>query len=210
MGVIASRLPEDIEKGAEGGLGWQNTIVGHQGGFETPTLDWLDARGEWSISRALERTGRHEEARRHLYKCRTSFHYFRFKDWMDFGCTRTGVDRGRLTGGTTAWQVNKVYGTDEPAFEYVRPAKRLVAGTLKVWRNTTLQVLTTDYTVNMDTGVITSVVSWAGSTLEVACEFDVLCRYDTQRLNARLVHRRPDGQQLIKWDDIRIVEVRES
>lgn len=210
MGTLASRLPVDIERGAEGGLGWKTSIVSHQSGHETATLEWEDHRGEWNIARAIERTGKHEDARRHLYKCRGAFHDFRFKDWMDFGCTRTGTDRGRLTGTTTTWQINKAYGTDEATFEYVRPLYRIVAGTLQVWRNAALQTVTTHYTVNMDTGVITSLASWAGDTLEVACEFDVLCRYDTQRLNARLVHRRGDGVQLIKWDDIAIVEKRES
>lgn len=210
MGILATRLPVDIERGAVGGLGWKSTIIGHQGGFETPNLEWVDARGEWNISRAIERTGKHEAARRHLYKARGAYHYFPFKDWTDYECARTGIDKGRLTGSTTSWQINKVYGTDEPSFEYVRPLYRIVAGTLQVWRNAALQTLTTHYTVNMDTGLITSLVSWAGDALEVACEFDVLCRYDTQRLQAQLVHRRGDGERFIKWGDINIVEAREG
>lgn len=211
MGVLAERFPDDIARGAEGGHGiWQNTIVAHQGGYETPNLDWQDARGEWNVARAIEFTGKHELARSHYYKARGTFHYFRFKDWLDFRCARTGDDKGRLTGSTTAWQINKVYGSDEAGFEYVRPLKRIVAGSELVWRNGVLQTRTTHYTIDNDTGIVTSLVSWAGSTLEVSCEFDVLCRYDTPQFAPRLVHRRSDGQMLFEWADIRIVEVREG
>ncbi|MGK2897205.1 MAG: DUF2460 domain-containing protein [Burkholderiaceae bacterium] len=210
MGTLANRLPDDIERGAEGGHGyWKATIVAHEGGYETPNLDWQDARGEWNIGRALELTGKHEIARSHFYKARGMFHHWRFKDWHDFRCARTGADLGRLIGSTTAWQINKVYGADEPTFEYVRPLKRIVSGTEQIWRNNVLQVATTDYTLDIDTGIVTSVSSWAGATLEVACEFDVLCRYDTPRFAPRLEYRYSASKMLFKWDDINIVEVRE-
>lgn len=210
MGIIA-RFPDDIASGADGGHGiWKSTIVSHEGGFETPNLDWQDARGEWNVARAIEFTGKHEAARSHYYKARGMYHWFRFKDWLDFICARTGNDRGRLTGTTTTWQINKVYGADEASFEYVRPLKRIVAASEQIWFNSVLQVRTTNYTINNDTGVVTSGVSWAGGTLEVSCEFDVLCRYDTPQFKPTLVHRRSDSQMLFRWDDIQIVEVREG
>lgn len=210
MGILAERFPDDIARGAEGGHGyWKATIVAHEGGYETPNLDWEDARGEWNVARAIELTGKHEKARSYFYKARAMFNHWRMKDWHDFRCARTGNDLGRLTGATTDWQINKVYGADEPSFEYVRPLKRIVAGTVQVWRNGALQTLTTHYTVDIDTGLITSVASWAGDTLEVACEFDVLCRFDTPRFAPRLAHRRADNTMLFDWSDINIVEVRE-
>lgn len=210
MGILADRYPDDIARGAEGGHGiWQSTIVRHEGGFETPNLDWEDAKGEWNVSRAIALTGKHEIARSHFYKARGTFHYFRFKDHTDFECDRTGDDKGRLTGSTTTWQINKVYGTDESTFEYVRPLKRIVAGTLQIWVDGTLKTIATHYTVDNDTGIVTSLSSWAGSALEVACEFDVLCRYDTPKFSPKVVLKRPNGDLLMDWADINIVEVRE-
>lgn len=210
MGILAERFPDDIARGAEGGHGyWKATIVSHEGGYETPNLDWQDARGEWNVARALELTGKHEKARSYFYKARGMFHHWRFKDWLDFRCARAGNDKGRLTGTTTAWQIAKAYGTDEPSFEYVRPLKRIAAGTVQIWRNGALQTLATHYTVDHDTGIVTSAASWAGDTLEVACEFDVLCRFDTPRFSPRLEHRRADNTMLFRWADINIVEVRE-
>ena len=86
---------------------------------------------------------------------------------------------------------------------------RIVAGSAQIWRNGTLQTITTDYTLDIDTGIVTSVSSWAGATLEVACEFDVLCRFDTPAFKPRLEFRVDDSRMLFKWDDIDIVEVRE-
>lgn len=210
MGILTGWYPDDIARGAVGGHGiWRNTIVGHQGGYETPNLDWQDARGEWNVARAIERYSKHEVARSHYYKARGTYHYFRFKDWLDFACARTGNDKGRLTGSGTAWQINKVYGSDDASFEYVRPLYR-IKDSLQIWRNGSLQTLTTHYTVNMDTGGVTSAASWTGDTLEVACNFGVLCRYDTPQFAPRLVHRKVGGELLLQWADISIVEVREG
>lgn len=211
MGILASRFPDLIARGAEGGHGHfkTNVVVSH-GGQEDRNQEWEDARGRWNVSKAIERTRQHALARSHFYKARGALHDFRFKDWHDFECARTGVDRGRLSeaaGGTL--QVNKVYGTDEPDFEYVRPLYRLVAGTLLIWRNDALQTLGVNYTVNLDTGRVTPSVSWSGDTLEVACQFDVLCHYEADEFVAKLVHRRQDGDMLFLWDRIAIVETRE-
>lgn len=211
MGIVTQRFDQDIEKGAEGGHGHFKTgVVVSDGGFEDRNQEWEDARGKWSVSRALERTGKHEVGRRLFYKCRGRLHDFLFKDWNDFEVDRAGDDRGRLTGSGTAWQINKVYGADEPTFEYVRPLYRIVASTLQVWRNDVLQTLTTHYTLNDSTGVITSTSSWTGDTLEVACEFDVLCHFEFDEFIARLAHRLPDNDRLFKWDRIQIVETREG
>jgi uncharacterized protein (TIGR02217 family) len=205
MGILSARFPDDIARGAEGGHGyWSTTIVDHQGGFETANLDWLQARGQWNVARALELTGKHEIARSHFYKARGAFHHFRFKDWHDFKCARTGIDKGRLTGASTTWQINKVYGTDEPDFEYIRPLFRIVAGTVSVWISGVLQV---GYTVDNDTGIITGAMS---EDAEVSCQFDVLCRYNVQRFAARLDYRLDESRSVIAWPDIDIVEVREE
>jgi uncharacterized protein (TIGR02217 family) len=211
MAVVAQRFDEDIERGAEGGHGHFKTgVVVGDGGFEDRNQEWEDARGKWTVSRALELTGKHGIARRLFYKCRGRLHDFLFKDWHDFIVSRDGDDRGRLTGSGTTWQINKVYGADEPTFEYVRPLYRIRASTLQVWRDGALQTLTTHYTLNASTGVITSTSSWAGSTLEVACEFDVLCHFEFDEFIAKLAHRLPDDDRLWKWERIQIVETREG
>jgi uncharacterized protein (TIGR02217 family) len=211
MGILTTHFPDDIARGAEGGWpGWLVTIVPHAGGVETPTLDDPHPRGRWNVARAVEKLAKHEVARRHFIKARSSYHYFGFRDHSDDTCARTGIDRGRLVGSGTTWQVSKAYGTDEPSFEYVRALGMLMAGTLQVWRDNVLQVAGggSDYTVDLVTGAITSAVSWdSATTLECACRFRVLCRYDIDRLSARVLARSPAGELKLSWPDIDIVQV---
>lgn len=216
MGILTGRFPDDIAIGADGGWpGWIVTIVPHAGGQETPHLDDSQSRGRWNVARVVEEQDAHDIARRFFIRARGSYHHFRFKDWADFECFREGDDRGRLTGSGTAWVINKVYASSDE-FEYLRRLYRIVAGSEQIWRNGTLQVRNTHYTIDNDTGAVTSSTSWTGSLLEVACEFDILCRFDMQQFAARAEFRQPDpdapsGATLhLSWPDIDIVEVREE
>jgi uncharacterized protein (TIGR02217 family) len=216
MGILTGRFPDDIAVGAEGGFpGWFLTIVQHAGGQETPHLDDPESLGRWNVARVVEVQGLHDAARRYFIRARASFHHFRFKDWKDYECARSGDDEGRLVGSGTLWTINKVYAAGD-TFEYVRRLYRIVDGTDQIWRNGSLMVRNTDYTIDEDTGEVISAVEWDGDTLEVACEFDVLCRFDMDRMAARAEFRQPDeeapsGATLhLSWPDIDIVEVREA
>jgi uncharacterized protein (TIGR02217 family) len=151
----------------------------------------------------------HDVARRFFIRARSSYHYFRFKDHADFECSRTGDDRGRLVGSATSWAIHKVYASSDD-FEYLRRLYRIVEGTDRIWRNGVLMVRNTDYVIDEDTGEVVSAVEWDGDLLEVACEFDVLCRFDVDRLSARLEFRQNTGELYLQWPDIDIVEVREA
>jgi uncharacterized protein (TIGR02217 family) len=210
MGILSGRFPDDIAVGAEGGWpGWLVTIVEHAGGQETAHPDDPEHRGRWNVSRVVEEQSLHDVARRFFIRARGSLHHFRFKDHADFECPRTGDDRGRLVGSGTAWQIHKAYASSDD-FEYLRRLYRIVDGTDRIWRNGTLQTRNTDYTIDENTGEVASAVSWTGSVLEVECEFDVLCRFDMERLSARLEFRQADGVLHLQWPDIDIVEVREA
>lgn len=210
---LTKRYPDCIALGAEGGHGyWPVEIVEHVGGQEVPVLLAQDGRGRWNVSRVIEETGQFELARSHFYKARGKYRRFRFKDHHDFSCQRVasednGWEEGRLVGSGTAWQMAKAYGTDEPTFEYVRNLYRIVADSESIWRNGTLQIRNTDYTITNDGGTIVSAGSWTGDTLEMSCEFDCLCRYDTERVNARVLFQRTPGVYAIDWTGIDIVEV---
>lgn len=217
MGFLSTRFPDAIARGASGGHAYfSTTIVEVLSGHEKAISNWSASRGRWNVSQGLKIARadgsvvtdpkRYEAARDFLYMARGRLHRFRFKDWSDYACARSS---GRLVQITsTTFQVAKVYGTD-PSFEYVRSLTRLVASTVTVWVGGVLQSSPANYTVDLDTGVVTFASPPGVATREVACEFDVPCRFDTDRVDARLVHRRGDGTNLIEWSDIDIVEVRE-
>jgi uncharacterized protein (TIGR02217 family) len=223
MGFLATKFPDVIARGATGGHAhFQTEIVELLSGRESATSLWQFSRGRWNVSQGLKAAKpdgtlapsarRHEAARDMLYMARGRRHHFRFKDWADHVCHRANGRLVLISGN--AYRIAKVYGS-EVAHEYVRTLTRPVAGTVQVWIGGVLQVggytvdtSSTDF-VDGTTGVLTF-SSPPGGALEVACEFDVPCRFDVDRVDTTLVHRNGfDGTSFIEWDNIAIVEVRE-
>lgn len=206
--TLATAFPDDIARGAVGGHGHFSTqVVVSHGGHAVTNQNWQDARGEWNVSQGVKLTGQYELARNHFYMARGQARNFLFKDWADYKVARAEGSLVLIT--STTFQISKVYGDDAPN-EYVRPIKRPDTGTVQIWRNSVLQTITTHYTVNVDTGVVTFLSAPGGDTIEVACSFKVLCRYRVDAHKARLMFRRSESQSVLEWDDIDIVEEREA
>lgn len=201
MAELSQRFPDDIARGAKGGPGYSTTVAEAFGGGEDRNMNWPGARHRYDVSHAVKSSDRARICDAHFRKARGRAHSFRFKDWADFELAAAD-SRLVLVSGTT-YQLCKVYGADEPTFEEVREITRIVAGTLVVYSSGTPLTAGVDYTVDVDTGRITT----ASGTLTAACEFDVPCRYDFDEKDATLVHRKADGTVLIEWSGIRIVEV---
>ena len=106
---------------------------------------------------------------------------------------------------TTTFQLAKVYGSDEPTFKEVRNLTRLVAGTLKVFLNGVLKASPADYSVNVDTGVITFTSAPGAATRTASCDFDVPCYFEIDDRRGQLEARR-NGQFFLRWENIRIRE----
>lgn len=200
MGELAQRFPDAIARGATGGPGYSVTVVESIGGGERRNLDREYGRHRYNVSQGIK-TGEDERLiDAHFRKARGRLHTYRFKDWKDYQLA-VGDSRLVLVSGTT-YQLCKVYGADEPDYEEVRRIRRIVEGTLRVYASAVLLTEGVDYTVDVDTGLITT----ASTTLTAACEFDVPCRYDFDQKTAELLHRLSASRLLVKWDDIDIVE----
>jgi len=201
MGFLTERFPDNVARGALGGPGYSTGIATAIGGAESRNINWAEARHKYNVSQGIKTGTDERECDAFFRKARGRAHAFRFKDWADY---RLAVADSRLVliSGTT-YQVSKVYGADEATYEEVRSLTRLVAGTLRVYSAAVLQVEGVGYTVNMDTGRVTTALG----TLTAACEFDVPCRFDFDQKSTSLVYRRGDGTMLVQWDGIDIVEV---
>jgi uncharacterized protein (TIGR02217 family) len=210
---LVERLRDDIAAGLEGGHNYFDvTIVSFPSGNESRNLDTPVAKGRWNAARAIEFHAAHAWARAHFMKARGMFRTWRMKDYFDYEADRVAGDinaLGRLVGSGTIWQMSKVYGVDEPSFEYVRPLHCIVPGTDRIWVSGALQVNGVAYTLDDDTGIVTSASTWNPEQLEMACEFDVPCRYDTRGIEARHIFGDDSARMLIRWENIDIVEVRE-
>lgn len=194
MAFIEQRLPEDVERGAVGGPGFKTTVITLSSGFEKRNIDWERTRGRWDIGYGLTRRSQLEEVINHFYVMNGRANGFRFKDWSDFQIGDTDDDSTRQDIGlgddsTTEFQVYKRYSVGP--FSYDRVINKLVSGSLTVFLDGVEQTVTTDYTVDLNTGIITFTTAPASTggtgsggeeVVSVICEFDVPVRFESDEL----------------------------
>lgn len=194
------RLPPDVERGAQGGPGFKTTVIELANGKEKRNINWSQARARYNVAYGIMRRADYKAVLTFFYARRGKAHSFRFKDWSDFEMPRQNIGTG--TGSEDEYQIFRRYSSGSQ--NYDRIIEKPVAGTVQVWVNNVLLTITTDYTVNLLTGLITFVTPpTSGHAIEVACEFDVPCRFDKDEMETEL-----EWYDAGTIPDINIVEVR--
>ncbi len=205
MSYLSSRFPIYVAPGPMGGPSWSTDIAAVRSGDEQRNENWSRSRHEYEASHGIKTQQHFKVVGGHFRMARGRAHHFRFKDWADFTATRSEGYLLKLT--STTFQTYKAYG-DVEAFKEYRKITRLVAGTLQVWDG---GVIATP-TVNVETGIVTFSAppsgSPSGSVLECAFQFDVPCRYDTDKLQATLVSYTAT-ETLHSWASVPLIEHRE-
>ncbi len=190
------RFPDCVAFGASGGPGFMTDIVVVQGGTEYRNQVRSLELGRWEVSHAARRPAEYKPLQKFFRLAAGRANGFRFKDHLDYRCT-ANVD-GVFTQLTpTTFQMWKRYdlGGSE---NYLRKLQKIVSGTVTVTGGT-------GATVDLQTGIVTVA---SGTPTTFACEFDVPCRFDTDQMVATTVTRASDGELLVTWDSIPLVEIR--
>lgn len=210
MAYLADRFPVNVAPGPIGGPSFSTDIATLIGGDEQRNQNWSESRHSYEASQGIKNDAQFAAIGSHFRMARGRAHHFRFKDWGDFTIAR--ADGILSMVGVNAFQIYKKYGS-VAGFEEFRKITRPVAGSLSVWDAGVLRVIGTHYTLDPETGIVTFVLPPAGSPngslLECAGQFDVPCRYDTDKLQATLVRYSSNGQSLHAWTAVPIVEHRE-
>lgn len=196
------RLPEDVERGANGGPSFKTSVVALATGYEQRNIDFQFARCKYDISYGIQSKDDFSTVLEFFYCRRGMAHSFRFKDWSDFELARQNIGTG--DGADATWQIYKYYS--DSAGNYTRDLTKIVSGSVSVWVNNTLKTIVTHYNVNYDTGVITFTggnIPAVAEAIEVACEFDVPVRFDTDDFGVTL-----ETFQAGAIPNITIIEVR--
>jgi uncharacterized protein (TIGR02217 family) len=122
-----------------------------------------------------------------------SFRGFRVKDLSDFTTNNfkdapTNSDMRCVAlnasgGNATQFQITRWYGDPTDTYCARRYIKKPVSSTVVVSKLTapatyTPLILTTDYTIDYETGIITTVASQPADKIYAGCEFDIPCRFD--------------------------------
>lgn len=184
------KLPEDIERGAVGGPSFLTRVSELESGFEQRNSLWAQPRGSWDISYGLSDAVDIDLVRDFFYARRGRLTGFRFKDWTDFEIgdplnpTVTFQQIAVADGVLTTFNVVKTYTSGTETFS--RRVRKIVFGTETVLVNGSVDVTAV---VDVDNGTVTPTTLPAlNDTIEIACEFDVPVRFnsDTLRILSQL------------------------
>lgn len=127
------------------------------------------------------------------------FNSFRFKDWTDYECALT---EGVATGITsTTFQLGKKYATG--SLEEIRDIQQPIASGFVLKDGGSTLTLTTDYTLDTATGIVTTIATHTAGNLTWSGEFDNAVRFDTDRMATSI-----DAYRVFTWGGIPIKEVR--
>jgi uncharacterized protein (TIGR02217 family) len=220
------RFPEKVAFSFSGGPGWFTSVTQTSGGQEDRNANWEDPLRRYSVEHEFKTQAELDELRNFHYARRGKLIGFRFLDWSDYCTDMTGLisalsgasapaidvlpAAGVLTpmnigtgdAVTTAFQCTKTYTAATAGVDYVRDLKKLVA--LRVFVNAVEQTIVTDYTVNLNTGVITfTLAPGSGLAVTVDALFDVPCRFDVDNIASDLEHF-----NLSNWRGVSIQEIR--
>jgi len=216
MAFHETRLPIEIERGAIGGPGFKTTVTPLGSGFEQRNIEWSAIRGEWDIGYGLIDRDTNvfiseasiDALLNFFYAREGRAHGFRFRDWMDFtvgDSDNPTTDNQSIGTGDAAkltFQTFKRYSSG--GIDYDRTLTKLVSGKVVVLLDNVVQADPGDYSVNLNTGLITFVSApGAGVDVQIALEFDVPVRFDTDQMAMAL-----EFFETGSWPNIPLVEVR--
>jgi len=186
MSFHDARLPDDVERGAQGGPGFKTTVVTLKSGSEKRNQDWSQSRGSWDISYGIQSKVDFTRVLKFFYARKGRAFGFRFKDWSDFEVARQQF--ATADGADLTFQLTATY-EDDDGYSYTRTITKPVEGTVSIWRNNVLLTETTHYSINYNTGVVTFVTPGTnGHVIEWAGEFDVPVRFERDSFDITLQH----------------------
>jgi uncharacterized protein (TIGR02217 family) len=187
-------FPLPLALDARGGPERRTDIVTLASGREERNARWQHSRRKYdagvgvrSLSDLRSVLNFFEERRGRLYG-------FRYKDPLDYTSNSLSAaplpddcQIGTGTGALAAFQLVKTYGSGDTL--YIRPITKPVAGTVRVAVAGNEKTLGTDFTVDVETGIVTFLAGHIpadGVSVTAGFEFDVPVRFDTDNLDISL------------------------
>lgn len=198
---IDVEFPRNISEGSSGGPTFNTTVFTAASGAEQRNVLWQNARAKYDVAQGIRDKEDMDEILKFFYNVKGKATGFRFYDWSDFDVTNQVIGVG--TGSQTAFQIVKTYTLG--ANTYTRVINKVVPDTLTAMTLNGTPVLSSTYSVDNNTGLVTFNSAPAGGvTVGVAyCEFHVPVRFDTDEMPISL-----EAFRLESWNDIPLVEIR--
>ena len=181
-------FPTKISRGSQGGPRWATEVVIVDSGYEYRNQPWSSPLHEYDVAYGVKTIGDLETLLDAFHSAKGMLHGFRYLDPLDSkSCARdsnpTYIDQiivSSAAGGETTAQLikNYTYGGASISRNITRPY-----GTVLIGKNGSPLNLTTDYTVNLTTGVVTFVTPLTiGDTITAGYTFHVPVRFNTNTM----------------------------
>lgn len=201
--IESPRFPDNISYGSKGGPKYNTVITIVNSGYEYNNINWDQGRHEYDAAMGVRTLAELSELVSYFHITRGKGHYFRYKDWSDYkSCDLDQVftkdDQTFGTGNAVlvSFQLIKTYDLSGGIINQ-RDIKKPVVGTILIAVNGTLQTEDTytggvsnndnDYWIDYTTGIVTfNIAPGAAANITWGGEFDVPCRFDTDKLELSL------------------------
>jgi uncharacterized protein (TIGR02217 family) len=203
MSFDETRLPIEVERGAQGGPGFLTTVTVLNSGREKRNSLWSVDRGEWDVGFGINTREEALKVRNFFMARLGKARGFRFRDWSNYkteGSQQMGVAESPDSGDTT-FQIQYTY-QDESGFTYTKNIYKPVAEGFQVYLDGVAQL--SGWNIDTTTGIITFAdppdygvdITWTGT-------FDLPVRFDTDRLDIVV-----ENKEVLITPSIPIVELK--
>lgn len=156
--IETPRFPEDISFGMQSGPTYNTDIVVVSSGAESRNANWTAARWKGDVSYGVRTQTQLDTLIAYFRAMKGRAHGFRIKDWSDYLVTTANGLLGAGVGtGNPTYQLNRVYTTG--SLSESRVIKKPVTSTIKIFKAAVEQTLTTHYTLDSTTGIVTFVAT---------------------------------------------------
>ena len=212
--IESPRFPDEIAAWLVGGRGFKTIIVETYGGDEFRNAAWSIARGEWDVAEALRTI-----PDKSLFPVKSLYSFFMnargqlnafrvtapFDNYTESGGVGVLGSTGLAVAATTAYQMYKNYVSGSQSYQMpvLKPTNSPDA--VQVYKNGVLQTLTTDYTIDLTTGIVTFTSQPSiGVTLRWVGYYDIPVRFGGDLPNIGL----DSSGALTNWNGLKLIEVR--
>ena len=189
--IESPRFPDIISRGTRGGPGWSTNVVETDSGAESRNQRWSYPRHQYDAAVGVKALAQMETLLYFFHLVAGKAVGFRIKDWMDYkSCLRAGTPSatdcviGTGTGALATFQLVKTY--TQGSYTRTRKILKPVSGTVRVAVAGAEKTITTHFTVDTTTGIVTFTggnIPTAGQSVTAGFEFDVPARFDTDKLS---------------------------
>lgn len=209
MDYLDEPFPERIAFGAQSEPMWFTDVATTFGGQEATNQNWSQVRHAFDVTFAIRTATDYADVRAHFHMARGRAKKFRFKDFLDYEATSAPLT---ATATPNVYQCYKRYGSGSDAYDRIITRPVEISMAIFRTRASVTTNITGSSTIDDETGLVTVTGHVGGDTYTWSGEFDVPCRYDTDRLPARAISKNPQagGDLIVESGTIMLIEVRET